>query len=196
MKYYMLNRNDGGVDIMAVPAYAAKTNGVEEFVRYYGGKPCVLREGAWKPIEEITPAPELLFRTPDECMAKWTPARQAENTGEHVVIDVEDLPADRTYRGAWKKEGKSRVVHDMAKARDIHRNMLREKRAPLLATLDMQYMRADEAGDAALKTSIASQKQALRDITTHPDIAAATTVDELKALVPAEMVASAVEAAK
>ena len=100
------------------------------------------------------------------------------------VVDETDIPTDRTYRNAWMDAGSGSVTHDMTKAREIHKNKLRELRAPKLAALDVDYIRADEAGNAALKTQIAQQKQALRDVTADPAIAAAQTVDELKLVIP------------
>lgn len=95
-----------------------------------------------------------------------------------------DYPKDRTYRNAWTWNGTA-VTHDMAKAREIHRDALRRVRAPKLVALDVEYQKADEASDTAKKRDIAARKQALRDATKHSAIDAAQTVDELKAAVPA-----------
>jgi hypothetical protein len=108
-------------------------------------------------------------------MAKDVPANASN------VTVIEDAPSDRSFRDAWTFDGKS-FGHDIAIAREIHRNRLRAQRAPLLADLDVAYARADEAGDVAAKAKIAADKQALRDITTDPAIDAAQTVDELKAI--------------
>jgi hypothetical protein len=89
------------------------------------------------------------------------------------------VPADRVFRGAWQFNGAA-VEIDMDKARDIHRNNLRAERAPKLAALDVAYMKALEQG--SITTTIAAQKQALRDVTTDPRIEAAATPDALKAL--------------
>lgn len=96
---------------------------------------------------------------------------------------VDSVPADRTFRNAWKAEGGA-IVHDMVKCRAIHRDVLRAKRQPLMAALDVEYMRADEAGDTAKKAEIAAKKQALRDVTKDPVIDAARTPEELKAIMP------------
>lgn len=98
-------------------------------------------------------------------------------------IESDKVPTDRTFRNAWKA-GSGAVEHDMEKSREIHRERMRRVRAPLLAALDMQYLRADEAGDTALKASIAGRKQRLRDVTADPAIDAAATPDELKAMWP------------
>jgi len=74
---------------------------------------------------------------------------------------------------------------NMDKAREIKKDMIRAERAPKLAELDVAFMRAVEAGDADLQASIAAQKEALRNATADPAITAASTPDELKAVVPA-----------
>ena len=56
-----------------------------------------------------------------------------------------------------------RINIDKAKA--IKLDQLREARKPLLAALDVAFMRAVEQGDTAAQASIAAQKQALRDVT-------------------------------
>lgn len=95
------------------------------------------------------------------------------------IIDDADLPQDREFRDAWTlREG--RVAHDMEKCREIWRNKLRAERAPKLAALDVEYMRADERGDAAAKAEIMARKQALRDAPADPRIDAAQTVEQLK----------------
>ena len=102
------------------------------------------------------------------------------------LIDEADIPADRYFRNAWKDTG-AKLDVDMPKAREIHREHLRARRAPLLAALDTEYMRADEAADVPEKRRIAAKKQALRDVTADPRIDAATTPEALKAVVPAAL---------
>ena len=74
------------------------------------------------------------------------------------------------------------ITINLNKAKDIHKEHLRTERLPLLESLDVQFMRAVEAGDTALQESIAQKKQVLRDATANPNIAAAQTVDQLKAV--------------
>ena len=78
-----------------------------------------------------------------------------------------------------------KIAVDMTKARDIAKDMVRAERAPLLAQLDVEMIRAIEAGDAAKQAEIAAKKQALRDATKHPELLAAQTPEELKAAIPA-----------
>lgn len=92
---------------------------------------------------------------------------------------------DRAFRNAWVwTEDVPKIGVHMGKALAIKQDMLRAARAPKLAALDVAYMRADEAGDTKAKTSIAAQKQLLRDVTQHPDLLAAKTPEELKAVMP------------
>ena len=76
---------------------------------------------------------------------------------------------------------------NMDKARDIKRDMIREERKPLLEALDVQFMRAVESDDKPTQTQISAKKKALRDCTQDPDIGAAQTPDELKAVRPAAL---------
>jgi hypothetical protein len=99
-----------------------------------------------------------------------------------MKIDESDIPTDRTFRNAWKRGTVNHIEVDMPRARNIHRDNLRERRTYLLAALDEQYLRADESNDKAKKTDIANQKQKLRDVTSHPLIEAAMTPEALKAL--------------
>lgn len=101
---------------------------------------------------------------------------------ENVAFDA-DVPDDRAFRGAWAHDG-DQVVIDMPRAREIHKDRIRAMREPLLEALDVEFMRAVEAGDDAKKAEVAAKKQALRDATAHPGIEAAATPEELKAVIP------------
>ena len=68
---------------------------------------------------------------------------------------------------------------NMTKARDIHREKVREARNPKLAAKDVEFQRALETG--ADTTAIVAAKQALRDAPAAAEIEAATTPEELKA---------------
>ena len=68
---------------------------------------------------------------------------------------------------------------DMAKAKEIHKNNIREARTPKLQELDIEFQRALEAG--ASTTDIVAKKQALRDAPADSGIASASDTDALKA---------------
>ena len=104
------------------------------------------------------------------------------------VVDASEIPADRTFRNAWRNNGAGKPEVDMPAARELWRERMRAARAPKLTALDVEYQRADEAGDTTRKAGVAEHKQALRDVTTDPHIEAATTPDELKAVWPEALV--------
>jgi len=65
---------------------------------------------------------------------------------------------------------------DIAKAKDITKDRLRQERKPLLESLDVQFQRALETGEDT--SAIVAEKQRLRDITLTVD--SMTTVEQLK----------------
>lgn len=134
-------------------------------------------------------APGVTFIFPDvdqHVLAKWLPEARI-TIASHRPGQLAELPSSRLYRNAWVDSGTVQV--DMPKARDIQRQMMRVARDPLLADLDTQYLRADEAKDQKAKDDIAVQKQILRDVTADPAIEAATTPEELKAVWPEALTA-------
>lgn len=96
-------------------------------------------------------------------------------------IEESDLP-ERTYRDAWITKGGKKIDHDMVKARDIHKEILRVARLPLLLPLDNEYRLAEENNDLNKKEEVRVKKQILRDVTKHPGIEKAKTVEELAGL--------------
>ena len=69
---------------------------------------------------------------------------------------------------------------DMGKAREIKKDRLRELRTPILAQLDKALERATDQRNNDEAERIRARRQALRDVTTVPEIAAARTPEELK----------------
>ena len=68
---------------------------------------------------------------------------------------------------------------DMAKAKEVHKNKIREARAPKFAELDAEFNKALETG--ASTTDIVAKKQALRDAPAAAEIENAADTDALKA---------------
>lgn len=137
-------------------------------------------------LSVMTPAinthPERENITEDEAVARALAKMPADAVGVQVV-DESAIPTDRTFRNAWVASGAT-VVHDMVKARNIHRDALRALRKAKLEALDIAYQRADEDGNVAAKAAIAAKKRALRDVTSDPAIEAAATPEALKAVLP------------
>lgn len=71
---------------------------------------------------------------------------------------------------------------NMNKAKDIWRDKIRAERTAELNRLDVEYMRALEAGDFDKQQTIANKKQALRDAPADERINSATSPEELKTL--------------
>ena len=96
-------------------------------------------------------------------------------------IDPATIPQDRSYRNAWAVSDKG-ISHDMGKAREIHKDKLRAERTSLLARLDVEQLKAISSADGTKIGEIEKEKQRLRDITKDARIAAATSIDALKAI--------------
>jgi len=74
------------------------------------------------------------------------------------------------------------IIINPDKAKAIWKDKWREARKPLLASLDIEFMKAVESADAAKQTEIASKKQALRDVTQTEIVG--NTPEEIKAVWP------------
>jgi hypothetical protein len=74
------------------------------------------------------------------------------------------------------------ITININKAKEIKKDHLREERKPLLEALDIQYMKALEQNDTQKMQDIVAQKQALRDVTQHPDLLEVESVEDLKNL--------------
>jgi uncharacterized protein involved in high-affinity Fe2+ transport len=78
---------------------------------------------------------------------------------------VDSLTIDDAYFNAYEFHPELGAAVNIEKAQAIHLDKFRAARGPFLAALDIDYSRADESGDAAKKSEIATKKQALRDVT-------------------------------
>ena len=68
---------------------------------------------------------------------------------------------------------------NMSRAKDIHKNNIREARKDKLAALDIEYQRASET--SADTSAIVAKKQVLRDYPARAGIATAVNTQDLKA---------------
>lgn len=97
-------------------------------------------------------------------------------------VSLDDFPVKHNdLRGAWTDDGGTIFV-EMEKAKELTRDRLRAERAPLLAALDIEAMKAVEAKDDAKLAEIAAEKQRLRDITKLSSIERASKPEDLKAI--------------
>lgn len=100
----------------------------------------------------------------------------------HREITDDKIPQDRTFRDAWTDDLPTDSIDvDVNKAKELHKVKLRALRKPLLEALDVDYQKADEAGDLTKKSQIASKKQALRDVT---KVALPDDLEDLKDFIP------------
>lgn len=82
-----------------------------------------------------------------------------------VVDDLGDL--DNEYFDAFEYENLG-ISCNIDKAKRIHLDKFRAARTPLLAKLDVDYMKAIEVEDSVAASAIAVKKQELRDVTKTP----------------------------
>lgn len=93
------------------------------------------------------------------------------------IVNVDDLPGDRTFRNAWTDDNPTTTVDvDMVKARQIHMDYLRHIRNKKLEALDVEQLKG---------VDVASEKQALRDMPQNVDLTPYQTPESLKAVMPA-----------
>ena len=90
------------------------------------------------------------------------------------------MPSDRHFRNAWKLNG-SVMAEDMAEAKKIFQDKIREVRKPLLEAEDVAYMKALEANDASAKDASVAKKKKLMDAPAASAISSADTIAKLKA---------------
>lgn len=106
---------------------------------------------------------------------------------------LSDFPSEHAeFREAWTDDG-STIFVEMGKAKELTRDRLRKERAPILSALDTEAVKALEAKDEARLAEVSAEKQRLRDITALPEIDAAKTPGDLKAI-KAQVVAGVAEA--
>ena len=70
------------------------------------------------------------------------------------------------------------ITIDIAKAKNIWKEKIRKAREPKLAALDVEFMKAQEAGSDT--STIVAKKKELRDFPAQ--VNSATTTDEIKAV--------------
>lgn len=78
---------------------------------------------------------------------------------------VESVEIDNDYFNAYEFDAELGAKVNIEKAKAIHLDKFRDARAPKLAKLDIDFMKAVEANDEVKKTEIVTAKQALRDVT-------------------------------
>jgi len=125
-------------------------------------------------VNVVIPSPEYIAEhTIEELAAKDVPAGKP-----YQIVDVSDIPSDRTFRNAWELGVSRKITINLDKAKDITKDRLRAERTPLLQAQDIAFQRALE--QQLDTTEIVAEKQRLRDIPQLAD--QANTLEELKAI--------------
>lgn len=102
------------------------------------------------------------------------------------MVDAALIPEDRTFRGAWEDDGE-KIIHNMEKAREIHRERIHYARQGKIKELDVAYQRADEDGNPDGKRAVVAKKQILRNLPDATEIRNAKTPEDLKAFWPEDL---------
>ena len=103
-----------------------------------------------------------------------------DKDGNSISASDATVPSDRHFRGAWSLSGTT-ITEDLAVAKTIFKDKVREARGPLLDAEDVVYMKALDADDSDAKTASVAKKKALRDAPAASAISSADTIAKLKA---------------
>ena len=103
-----------------------------------------------------------------------------DKDGNQIDASTATVPSDRHFRGAWSLSG-TVISEDLAKAKVIFKDKIREVRAPLLEAEDVVYMKALEADDADAKAASVTKKTNLRNAPAASAITNASSISALKA---------------
>lgn len=137
-------------------------------------------------VSVIIPCIEAInFNETEEAFLLRIASKDVPQGCEWRIVDVSEIPSDRTFRGAWEDSDGIKV--NMTKARQIHMNRLRDKRKPKLEALDKEQLRGLEDNDAVKLDEIKAKKKSLRDITQTFDLTRFATPEALKEAIPDEL---------
>ena len=103
-----------------------------------------------------------------------------DKDGNTISASDATVPSDRHFRGAWTLSGKT-ISEDLAVAKTIFKDKVREARKPLLEAEDVVYMKALEADGATAKAASVAKKKKLRDAPAASAITNAVNITALKA---------------
>lgn len=140
----------------------------------------------------LVPTGELSF---EATIAKDIPANS-----QYKIVDLDDNAQQQelqkisdsstsnvNYMFAWTANFEDALspiqfTVDMNKAKEYHIHYIRLNRDMELKQLDVEYIKADEAGNTTLKAEIAAKKQKLRDMPTDSRLTNCPDLETLKTL--------------
>lgn len=121
------------------------------------GNTCIVHPTPKDSVAKLLPHVGLMT---DQEYINWIITKDVPQDAINLSVVQDDaIPEDRTFRNALKHD----LTHDKQKCINITNDRLRRERAPLLSQLDVQFIRAQEAGKSTAE--IVAEKQRLRDIT-------------------------------
>jgi len=103
----------------------------------------------------------------------------SDKDGNSIESSSATIPSDRHFRNAWTLSGTT-ITEDLATAKNMFKDKIREVRTPLLVAQDVAYMRAIEGDDDDAKTAAANAKTALRNAPGASAITNAANITALK----------------
>lgn len=106
------------------------------------------------------------------------------NEYDIIACDVHELGAeDQEFFDAWDYDAvQNSVVININKARDVFKNILRQRRADVLQELDSLQARYFFSGNSPAAEAVERRKQELRDATSDIRILRSNTIEELRNL--------------
>ena len=102
-----------------------------------------------------------------------------DKDGNSIESSSATIPSDKHFRNAWTLSGTT-ITEDLATAKNMFKDKIREVRTPLLVAQDVAYMRAIEGDDDDAKTAAANAKTALRNAPGASAITNAANITALK----------------
>ena len=99
---------------------------------------------------------------------------------KYKIVPINDISNIPFYFLASYNLINDELIPKIKNAKELLKKILRKQREKLFAPLDISFMRAVEQGDVETQKKIGAQKQKLRDITEHPIINHASTIEELR----------------
>ena len=109
-----------------------------------------------------------------------------DKDGNSISASDATVPSDRHFRGAWSLSGTT-ITEDLAVAKTIFKDKVREARGPLLEAEDVVYMKAMEADDSSAKAASVTKKTNLRNAPAASAITSASSISALKAAWDADL---------
>ena len=124
----------------------------------------------------------IIYTQPDGTVAIIVPAGDVNDCIKDVpagvdyeIVDDSEIPSDRTFRNAWKRNGKA-VETDIPKAKEIAHDKRRVKRSEEFAPLDVEATIPAKAAQAeAAREAVRQKYEKIQN-----DIDAAANEAELK----------------